>query len=71
MNIHFGNELYQEGVTMSSDAFYTRLNETEEQIRRLEQIFQNLGMRPEVMESRAMKAMIEEANAMIEQPAVP
>ena len=53
------------------NSFELHLKETKEQIRRLEQIFQGLGVSPEGKTCRGMRGLIEEARELMQQEADP
>lgn len=52
-------------------AFELHLRQTKEQVRRLERLFQGLGLSPEGKRCRAMAGLIEEGQEMIEEDADP
>jgi ferritin-like metal-binding protein YciE len=53
------------------DIFYQYINETEAQIRRLEDIFRNHNQEPEVEECLGMRGIIKEAHQLLEKTAEP
>jgi ferritin-like metal-binding protein YciE len=53
------------------ELFELHLRETKEQIRRLEQLFQALGMSPEGKPCKGMKGIIDEARELLQQDADP
>src|SRR5256885_2959839 len=53
------------------DAFQTHLKETEGQIQRLEQIFEELEENPKGKKCKAMEGLIEESKELMEEDAEP
>jgi len=51
------------------DAFYQHMKETELQIKRLEEIFSHLGIRPEVIACKGMAGIIAEVDEVLDHPA--
>jgi ferritin-like metal-binding protein YciE len=52
-------------------AFDTHLRETQEQARRIEQVFKGLGEKPTGKSCKAMKGLVEEGNELLEEDADP
>jgi len=52
-------------------ALQSHLAETENHVKRLEQVFQGLGLTPRAKKCKAMEGLIEEANDMLEEDADP
>jgi len=51
------------------DAFYNHLKTTETQIRRMEEVFKELGIEPELIDCRGIRGIIKEADEIMDQPA--
>ncbi len=53
--------------TQLRTAFVSHLSETEGHVKRIEQVFANLGMKPEAKTCNAMKGLVKEGSEMIDE----